>query len=298
MDRIRELLIDIKLIGKKVVTNSDFLSSIRRIYRSYASDYDFKKMQKKYLSSSFPEKIKECKDIHAGKRCFIIGNGPSLNNEDLERIKDEFSFATNRVFLIFDKTSWRPTYWMCQDRQILRSVTDLYQSYKGNMFLGYHALYDYGINLSNANYYLCNAKQYKARKKELDFSDEVDKFVIDGGSVTYSCIQMAVYMGFKKIYLLGVDHNFSRTLDKNLRIVEHNEVKNDYFDEKYKDIFKKFEEKGKVYAAPDSEMITHAFEAAKKYCDAHDVEIFNATRGGKLEVFTRVKFDDIMEGYK
>ena len=292
---MNSLVVDLKLLIKRIVTNSDILSAIRRNYSMLETDLYFKKIQRNYYNTSFSDKIKKYKNTHVGERCFVLGNGPSLKAEDLEWIKDEYSFAANRVYLIFDKTDWRPSFWICQDRQLIRSLTDFYQSYDGDIFLGYQALHDFGINVPKANYYLCNARQVIRRKTQLDFSAEADKYIIDGASVTYSAIQMAVYMGFSEIYLLGMDHQFSHTLDKNRRIVAHKDVKIDYFDNRYKDAFKKFEEKGKTYAAPDSEMITYAFEAAKRYCDDHGVEIFNATRGGKLEVFTRVDFDDIVE---
>lgn len=292
---MKNLIIDIKLFIKKIVTNSDILSSIRRMYNSYKTDINFKIIQKDFNNTNFPENLKRYKNAYIGKRCFILGNGPSLKSEDLDKIKEEFSFAANRIYLIFDKTEWRPSFWMCQDRQLIRGLIDFYQSYKGTIFLGYQALHDYGIDVLGANYYLCDARQVTRRDKRLDFSPEVDKYIVDGASVTYSAIQMAVYMGFNEIYLLGVDHSFSHTLDKNRRIIEHSDVKNDYFDKRYKDTFKKFEEKGKVYAAPDREMITQAFETAKKYCDNHGIKIYNATRGGKLEVFDRVNLDDIME---
>ncbi len=44
------------------------------------------------------------KDIHRGERCFIIGNGPSLKQTDLSRLKDEFTFGMNRFYLMFP--SW------------------------------------------------------------------------------------------------------------------------------------------------------------------------------------------------
>lgn len=38
-----------------------------------------------------------------------------------------------------------------------------------------------------------------------------------------------------------------------------------------------------------------AYESAKKYVDSHNISIYNATRGGMLEVFERVDFDSLFE---
>ena len=49
------------------------------------------------------KRIKEYAQKHAGKRCFIIGNGPSLVPEDLDKFKGEYTFAANCSYRIFDK---------------------------------------------------------------------------------------------------------------------------------------------------------------------------------------------------
>ncbi|HJD45240.1 MAG TPA: hypothetical protein H9909_00215, partial [Candidatus Mediterraneibacter norfolkensis] len=55
------------------------------------------------------------KNKHKGERCFVIGNGPSLTAEDLELLKGEITFAANRIYMLFDRTDWRPTYYFCAD---------------------------------------------------------------------------------------------------------------------------------------------------------------------------------------
>jgi len=55
--------------------------------------------------------IKKYKGHYSG-RCFIVGNGPSLANTNLDLIKDEISFGMNRIPLIYNKTKWRPTYYI------------------------------------------------------------------------------------------------------------------------------------------------------------------------------------------
>lgn len=294
---MNNLIIEVKLIIKKLVTNSDFLSSVRRKFRLIKIENNYKKMELSFFNTSFHKEIEKYKDIHQGKRCFIIGNGPSLKPEDLEKVyaSGTDSFAFNRVYLIYDKTHWRPTYYMCQDRNLIQSLKDYYSECKEKVFLGYQALFEYGINVPSATYYLCDNRSCNKLVTSLSFSSDASKCVIDGASVTYSAIQMAVYMGYKEIYLLGVDHNFSHTLDKNRRIIEHKDVQNDYFDSRYKDAFKQFEEKGKVYAAPDKEMIETAFKSAKLYCDEHGIKIYNATRGGKLEVFPRISLEEVLK---
>jgi len=291
---MKTILIEIKIIIKKIVTNSNMLSYIRRRITYYNDCQYYKKIYKSYIKTNYPEKISRYKDKFVGKRCFIVGNGPSLKAEDLDKIRGEFSFATNRIYLMYDKTRWRPTFYLCQDAQLLRTVNEYYETCSEEVWLSYRAKYAYGINVDNAMYYLLDTRKSTRRNGKIDFSDNVNEYVADGGTVTYSAIQLAIYMGFSQIYLLGVDHSFSHTLDKNRRVIEHKDVKKDYFDERYKDVFKIFEEKGKVFAAPDKELMDIAFREAYLRCKQKGINIYNATRGGKLEVFERVNLDKIL----
>ncbi|UHA57891.1 hypothetical protein KDJ21_013425 [Metabacillus litoralis] len=103
--------------------------------------------------------------------------------------------------------------------------------------------------------------------------------------MAYTAIQIAVYMGVKEIYLLGVDHNFSKMLNDKGEIIIDKTAK-DYFTEEYNT------DKDDLYI-PNVEVSTRAFKVAKKYADKNNIKIYNATRGGKLEVFERVDFDKL-----
>lgn len=41
------------------------------------------------------------------------------------------------------------------------------------------------------------------------------------------------------------------------------------------------------------DQVTLAYQSAKQYANQHDFKIYNATRGGKLEIFERVDFNDL-----
>ena len=102
------------------------------------------------------------------------------------------------------------------------------------------------------------------------------------GSVAYAMLQFAFYMGFEEIYLLGFDHNFSKIEVNGKEIVNENVT--DHF-ASYNDV---------VTGAVNVDKLTRGFMEAKQYADTHGVRIFNATRGGKLDVFERVDLDEIL----
>ncbi|MGG3564205.1 6-hydroxymethylpterin diphosphokinase MptE-like protein [Neobacillus rhizosphaerae] len=228
--------------------------------------------------------LKTFKNIHLSKRCFIIGNGPSLNAEDLEKLKNEITFAFNRIYYIFDKTNWRPTYYCSEDdKTIFKSKEEINEIKIENKFFPVNFPWDYKIHFNNAMYYIF---KFGDRSEEPRFSENIVKGIYWGNTVAYTAIQIAVYMGIKEIYLLGVDHNFSKMVNDKGEIVI-DETAKDYFSEKYNT------DKDDLYI-PNVEISTRAFTAAKRYADKHNIKIYNATRGGKLEVFERVDFDKII----
>ncbi len=99
----------------------------------------------------------------------------------------------------------------------------------------------------------------------------------------YTAAQIAAYMGFSEIYLIGVDHHFRISQNNQGEIIVDNTVK-DYFTDKYN------EDKDKLYI-PNTEKSTMTYVAMKRACDVRGIKVYNATRGGKLEVFERVDFD-------
>ena len=57
-------------------------------------------------------KLGEFKDVHAGQRCFIIGNGPSLKQTNLSHLRNEYSFGMNRIYLMFPELGFNTTYYL------------------------------------------------------------------------------------------------------------------------------------------------------------------------------------------
>ena len=105
-------------------------------------------------------------------------------------------------------------------------------------------------------------------------------------------LQLAAYMGFNAIYLLGIDCSYSieRNMDGS---ITRNDISN------YNDLIQieSGKEKAALEAAglfPEVDMMINGYKSAKQYADLHGIKIYNATRGGKLEVFERVNFDSLI----
>ena len=93
-------------------------------------------------------------------------------------------------------------------------------------------------------------------------------------------IQFAVYMGFSEIYLLGVDFNYSNNnTEINAACYFDNRLYNNNL----------------AYALPKPEVTLASYQTAREYCKNNGIKIYNATRGGKLEVFERINFDEVIK---
>lgn len=68
------------------------------------------------------EYLQNIKDKYSGQICVIICNGPSLRVTDLDKLQNNniVTFGTNRIYNIFPKTVWGPTYYVCEVELIIR----------------------------------------------------------------------------------------------------------------------------------------------------------------------------------
>ncbi len=229
------------------------------------------------------------KDQYKGQRCFLIGNGPSLRAEDLTKLHEngEITFAFNRIYNIFDQTPWRPTFYISQDEKMLSGCADtVNESELGVKFIPIQLRWWHDIHIGGAQEFNI-INQNAEDPREFGFSDDIAKGIFNSSTGMYTAAQIAAYMGFSEIYLIGVDHHFRISRNNAGEIVVDNTVK-DYFSEKYN------EDKDKLYI-PNTEKSTLTYVAMKNHCEKRDIRVFNATRGGKLEVFQRVDFDTLFD---
>ena len=242
---------------------------------------------KNYNITLYGRRLLAYKNCHKGERCFFIGNGPSLTVEDLNRLHKnrEICFAFNRIYNIFDQTDWRPSYYVSQDEKMLQGCQEeVNHAELGVKFIPINLKWYYGINLSHVQWFYIRSPR-EDNGKPLEFSDDVASCLFNSSTVMYSAAQIAAFMGFEEIYLIGVDHHFRVSQNNHGEIVVDNSVK-DYFSEDYN------KDKEDLYI-PNTEKSTLTYVGMKEQCDQRGISVFNATRGGRLEVFDRVNFDTL-----
>jgi hypothetical protein len=226
-------------------------------------------------------KILALKDKYRGERCFIIGNGPSLNPEDLERLKGEYTFASNKIYKIFNNTNWRPTFYMVVDPIVLEeNVKDInLVEAKMNFTLKCYK------HLFHADIYFNNNL---SENKRGTFSTNIMESLYSSGTVSYHLLQIAHYMGFSEVYLLGHDYNFKGAISrtKDLSFLKNTDDSPIYFSENYIRSNEK-----KPGQAPEE--MYKGMEVAKIVYENSGRKIYNATRVSYLDVFELRNFDEL-----
>lgn len=226
------------------------------------------------------KRLKSLKNKFEGERCFVISTGPSLTLSDVEALKGEYTFGVNGVVNLLDQMSYVPTFYAINDGIVYERLRDKIKAADfPYMFIGDWKMkkeffadkdwihfplhvFDYFIHYPECSY---------LTKK---FSKNAYKRVYDGFTITYAVLQLAVYMGFKEIYLIGSDCNYAKGV-KSLT---------DYRSDK--EIAK---------GSSQGEKMIQGFEVAAEWAKKNQIKICNVTRGGMLEAFPRENLEDVLK---
>ena len=230
--------------------------------------------------------ISNLKNKHKGERAFIVATGPSLRISDLDSIKNEICFGCNKIFLAFDRTSWRPTYYTVidvlvaeQNAQIIKSLplTKIFPEDIKNYF-------------TESKDIIWVKHRMPLQPDAIKFSNDLLDCVYGGWTVIYTQLQLAYYMGINHLYLIGLDFFFKTPNPSGEKCIYGPVLRGkgeiNHFDHRYREIDEK-------WSVPQLDKQYRAFSKAKKIYQKNKREILNASRESKLNLFPRVNFDSL-----
>jgi len=272
--------------NKPIVSSTDF-SSNRNTSLSSALNKNFPSM----FTNTGPTgrmTIDMFANKYKGKRAFIIGNGPSLNKLNMAKLKDEITFGVNSIFYNFDKMGFKPTFYIVEDRLVAqdryKEINELTGMVKifGEYTKKYHFQDKEDVIWANV------IVDYEEYPNYPHFSEDAAKCIYTGGTVSYLCMQLAYYMGFDEVYLIGFDHNYVIPSDADVKgcVITSNSDDPNHFHPEYFG-------KGKRWNDPRLDRMELAYRRTRRVFEQNGRRIFNATAGGKLEVFQRVNYDSL-----
>ena len=166
----------------------------------------------KFFGSS-TAKLKSFQNAYNGKTCVIIGNGPSLNSVDFTLLEKTYTFGVNGIFYKTDQTGFVPSFYTVEDGAVMRDNLERIRSYKPKIASFFPSIYRKYLGESqNRNFFRMDRRFYENRSYNFEvpqFSKDISAKVYCNQSVTFVNFQLAYFMGFKKILLVGMDHNYT-----------------------------------------------------------------------------------------
>ncbi|MDA8021279.1 MAG: hypothetical protein MPN21_27915, partial [Thermoanaerobaculia bacterium] len=214
------------------------------------------------------QRLESCRDRHRGERCVVLGNGPSLNRTDLVRVGGETTFALNRGYLLFDRLGGPASYHVCVNRLV-------YQQFGAEM-ADLECLRFATWPLRNLVRFDDQTVLVHKLSRE-SFSTDPTRGLWEGATVTYVALQIAYFMGFQQVILVGVDHAFENEGPPHSVVVskgpDRDHFSPDYFG------------RGTRWQLPDLHTSERAYELAHTAFRDAGREVLDATVDGKLTVF-------------
>lgn len=245
--------------------------------------------------SKLIEKNNIFKDMHKNRRCFIIGNGPSLRKQNLSFLNNEITFASSAFWKHPIIKEWQPTYYCIIDPLFFDGsdvMNDFFYKLTSKINNSLFFIPQYSKKIVEEKKLLpINKTFFIAFRNDLDMvvpsMIDLTSYLPKIKSVVQLAIIIALYMGCTPIYLIGFDHDWlsHRGMDRHFytgkTVNNHKKATGDLKDNSYK-------------AEIESVLkLWQGYESLLRYSIKKNVKIINASNGGFLDVFKRIDYDSI-----
>lgn len=229
-------------------------------------------------------RLAELHDLYRGRRCFVLGGGPSLTQMDLSFLREELTIGSNAIFLLFEHMGFRPTFYTVEDILVAEDRAREINALRGMTKLVPIDL-AYCLRPDPCTVYVNFLYRYEGCPR---FSADLGTTAYWGGTVTFLNLQLAYYLGCREVYLLGVDHSYAVPEDRDgtvivSRTADVNHFHPNYFGPGYR------------WHDPRLDRMEAAYECARRFGEQNGMRILNATVGGRLEIFPRVDYATLFD---
>lgn len=243
------------------------------------------------------------KNVHKGKRAFIIGNGPSLKQTDTSKLKNEITFGMNRIYLAFPEWGFTTSYLCVTNDLVVEQFVDDIAALTIPKFIAWRSHPHFKAQFRRAQpVKASNPPILDSSVSSLQspvslptfiyttytgprFATDVRGRVWEGATVTNLALQLAFHMGIEKAILIGVDHNFADKGDANKTVVSQGDDPNHFMPNYFG--------KGVKWQLPDLDTSEIGYALARDAYRKAGREVVDATVGGKLTIFPKVKYDSL-----
>lgn len=252
----------------------------------------------------------ELKDKHRGKRCFLLGSGPSIKKENLKPLKDQIVFALNNFYVHDDfahimsgdvekyymtapvhppqtEDEWK-AWFEDMENNIPKDVNMLFglNKYDGNIkniIDKYDIFKEHKINWYFAG--IPTNEYYNFSQNEIDLTN----MVLSANTVSIYALLASIYMGFDEIYLLGMDHNYMCKSEVDSRFYKHSIHQKDQI-KRMSDMYN-YKSYNKILLRGMVQIFNH-YQILNKNSNC---KIYNTSKDSLLDIFDFRNFKKIVE---
>lgn len=232
----------------------------------------------------------------SGERVFVMGNGPSLNRTPLDKLDGEYVFGVNRISLLLERVSWIPTFFTAFDVRVVPDNADEFREID-IPYKFFSARYKKLMEERSNHYWYHTKGFYEGFGSGFEPTVPFSGFG-GGGSIGVMAVQLAFFMGFREIYLIGTDVSYTipETVKQSgedvfgdgvkLQLQSTDDDDANHFDPRYFG-------KNKKWHNPNVREMKIGFSRAASYIEQRGGKLRNATVGGDLNEVSRVDFETL-----
>jgi hypothetical protein len=222
-------------------------------------------------------RLARLKDRHKSERAVLVANGPSLNNMDLSFLRHETTIGLNKIYLGTQKFHFYPRYYVAVNEKVIAQGASDIRAMNCVKFISGRSA---GLVPEDALTYHINTTNPPAR-----FCPDITFGAHEGWTVTYTALQIAYFLGFREVVLIGLDHRYkfvgqpneARTLDG----PDPNHFSENYFGH------------GQTWDNPDLKNSEESYRIARAEYEKDGRRIVDATLDGACTVFDKADYRDI-----
>jgi len=220
---------------------------------------------------------KYLKNRHLGERVIIVCNGPSLNNTDFSLIKNEICIGLNKIYMGFKTFKFYPKYYVAVNEKVLRQSELKIKGITSVKFLSNRCPELFSSNsLTNI---------IETQKPHERFCKDISLGLEEGWTVTYAALQIAYFLGFKQVIIVGMDHRFEYQGKPNEAKILHGKDPNHFCSDYFGG--------GQTWDNPDLEHSEESYLIAKAIFENDGREILDATVNGACNIFNKTTLEAV-----
>lgn len=256
------------------------------------------------------KKNQRFKDRYQGKRCFILGNGPSLNSVSFGDLQNEYVFTVNQLMRRKDFKDLQSNFHLWsdfgffdideekeEDLELLSVMKSL--NTEGNRpecfipadMLNFARKYGLEPEL-NMNYFKVRLQFYDGFYEKLDFA----KLIPSQDCVIMFAIMLAIYMGFQEIYLLGCDTTgIAVSIKSVLKRNDEEDYTYQVSENEQKRMTAMYEKRGIEGYAKSFWQLLRSYRIINQYCEKKGIRLVNCSETTVIDSIPRMPLEDVLK---